>query len=217
MADPIVVEPQAAPTPEPKADFDAEAFAKQLTETVTAAVTEKMTEQFKSQIDGLNRKVTDQEKEKETLVETAKAEKMTVEEQLAALRADREADKREMTAKDTAATLREKQLSWKAEAVKRNLPDTTYVDPSLSLEDGVLYLDGFKTALDTSVTDGINKGLASGEKPGSGNTPESEPVVNMDGKSSAEKRTIYLADEQKKLEARQANIAGIATPAPGKT
>jgi len=216
MAEPIVAEPQAAPTPEPKADFDAEAFTKLITESVTKSVTEQMTEQFKSQIDGLNRKVTDEQKEKATLLEAAKAEKMTVEERLAAVEAREQETKREMDSKDRAALLREKQLQWKADAAKRNLPDTTYIDPSLSVEDGQKYLDGLKADLDAAITAGINKGLASGEKPGSGNTADSEPAIDLTGKSPAELRAIHLADQQKQLEAQQAIIAGIAAPAPGR-
>jgi len=204
MADTIVAEPQAAPASEPKAEFDAEAFAKQITEAVTKSVTEQMTTQFKSQIDGLNRKVTEVEKEKVAVAEAAKAEKMTVEERLEAVEKREQETKREMESKERAATLREKQLQWKAEAAKRKLPDTTYVDPSLSVEDGNKYLDELRATLDGQIKVEINEALASGKKPGSGNVADTPPPVDLEAMTVEQRKAYWVAEEEKKLSERAA-------------
>ena len=130
----------------------------------------------KAEIAGLNRKITEVTtanetltKEKEELQKAASEKALTVEEQLAAMRADRETDKREMAAKEAEASMREKKLQWQTASTKRNLPADTFVDPSLSVEDGEKYLDTIRTALDEQLKTELTAQLGAGFKPGTGN------------------------------------------------
>ena len=178
-------EPQKAPT--------TEEIIKQVTESVTAKLSEDFETKYKAEIAGLNRRISEEQKAKDELEKASNAEKLTVEEQLAAVRADREADKREAEAEKVAATLREKQLAWKAASVKRGLLDSTYVDPGLSLEDGEAYLDQLKADNDAKMTAAINEKLAGGYKPGAssedtkGEKPDSE-LTEAEAIDRAQKR-----------------------------
>ena len=130
------------------------------------------------------------------LEKAAKDTGLTVEQQLAQMRAQLEKDKREMEVKEAGALLREKQLQWRASAVKKGLPETTFVDPSLSVEDGEKYLDTLKTANDEAIKAGINKGLGGGTPPGSGNEPDASKSPDRTGWTDAQ----YNAEAQKKLD-----------------
>lgn len=140
-----------------------------LTAEITAKAAEAATAAVKSQIDGLNRRNSEIQKEKEELEKAASEKALTVEEQLAAMRADREKDKREMAAKEAEASMREKKLQWQAAATKRKLPADTFVDPSLSVEDGEKYLDSVRGAFDEQLKTELTAQLGAGWKPGTGN------------------------------------------------
>lgn len=187
-----------------------DATKKLVTDAVTAATSEltKSVDDLKSINQGLHKKIAEQETEKTTLdkekaaaAEAAKAAQLTDSERIAALEDREVVTKREMDAKERDSTLREKKANWNASAAKRGLPEATFVDPSLSPEDGETHLDTLKAGIDASVKDGINKGLASGTPPGSGNEGTEATEIDLTGKTPAEARAILIADEQKKLEA----------------
>lgn len=143
-----------------------EKMVAQITEQVRAQIEE----QFRSQLDGLNRRVTQEQKEKADLAEKLREREesgKTVQEQVAALRA-------EMQEKERAAAMREKRAAWKAEAIKRSLPEdiADAFDGSLDMETGVKALERIAAAQGEIVNQRVNEKLSGAPKPGAGNTSD---------------------------------------------
>ena len=130
----------------------------------------------KAEIAGLNRKVTEVAtanealtKEKEGLEKAASDKALTVEEQLAAMRTDLETGRREALKKEAEAAMLAKKLQWQTAATKLNIPPDTFVDPSLSVEDGEKYLASIRVAFDERMKVEMAAQLGAGWKPGTGN------------------------------------------------
>jgi hypothetical protein len=146
--------------------------SKKVDEKMVAQITEQVRaqieEQFRSQLDGLNRRVTQEQKEKADLTERLREREesgKTVQEQVAALRA-------EMQEKERVAAMREKRAAWKAEAIKRSLPEdiAEAFDGSLDMETGVKALERLAVAQGDIVNQRVNEKLSGAPKPGAGNT-----------------------------------------------
>ena len=164
-------------------------------EKLTAEITAKVTEQlkpaieaeFKSQLDGTNRRNSELEKQLEEQAKKATEQKLTDSERIAAIEEREATAQREREAERREAEKAVKIATWKSEAVARGLPDDTHVDTTLSLEDGIKYLEGYQAKVQEKITAGINAKLSQSTLPGSGNvgTPAAD-TKNWTGEQWAE-------------------------------
>lgn len=176
---------------------------------LTDEVTAKVAEQFKSQIAGLDKRVTELTKERDglkTQLDEKDQASKTVEQQIADLRAERERDRRE-------AQMREKKSMWRTEAVKRRLDETIadVLDSSLSVEDGLKALDALQSNATKTAQEIVNEKLGKQRAPGSGNEPDDEKARNDEDLSFDE----LVAKEQKELDEAERRANGGEPPGIG--
>lgn len=131
--------------------------------------------QFKTEIAGLNRKITELQQERERLASELEKEKVgqqTVEQQVAELRAEARKQREE-------AEQREKRLKWQSEAARLGIPDTLVnrLDPSAPYEEGLEAIVKLNEWHQDRVKADVNKQLADGYKPKSpGDAPDEKKV-----------------------------------------
>jgi len=167
--------------------------AKQATvdvEKITAEITEKIQSQFKSEIAGLNRKISELDEEKKSLTEklaTKEQEGKTVEQRIADIERQREQDKRD-------AALREKRLQLTAEAAKLGIPEeiAQSIDKDLSLDDAVERLHKLSSHYEERLRADINKEISSTSyKPGAeGGESQSNGKANIEALKKLDFKTM---------------------------
>jgi len=150
---------------------------KLIAEKVAAALgpLQSQLEKDKAEKAGLDRRNTELEKLLEDQKKAATEQKLTDSERIAAIEEREAIAQREREAERREAEKAVKIATWRSEAVARGLPDDTYVDATLSLEDGVKYLEGYQAKVQEKITAGINAKLGSSTLPGSGNIGEATP------------------------------------------
>jgi len=144
---------------------------KLIAEKVAAALAplQSQLEKDKAEKSGLDRRNTELEKLLEDQKKAATEQKLTDSERIAAIEEREATAQREREAERREAEKAVKVATWRSEAVARGLPDDTYVDATLSLDDGVKYLEGYQAKVQEKITAGINAKLSSSTLPGSGN------------------------------------------------
>lgn len=177
MSDQIVqppVQPPAEGVSQQKESTDIE---KLIAEKVAAALAPLLSQQEKDKAEksGLDRRNTELEKLLEDQKKAATEQKLTDSERIAAIEEREAIAQREREAERRDAEKAVKIATWKSEAVARGLPDDTYVDATLSLDDGIKYLEGYREKVQEKITAGINAKLGSSTLPGSGNIGEATP------------------------------------------
>ena len=139
----------------------------------------RMIEQGKTEalsaVDEIKTQKTELEKQLEEQKKAATEQQLTDSERIAAIEEREAIAQREREAERREAEKAVKIATWRSEAVARGLPDDTYVDATLSLEDGVKYLEGYQAKVQEKITAGINAKLGSSTLPGSGNIGEATP------------------------------------------
>ncbi len=130
---------------------------------------DKVRTELQAQLDGMNRAVSAKDKEIEELKAADNAREKTDKEVMAQLRIDLDTSTRERATEKQAAEQDVKESYWSAEAVKLGLKGDVYVKSSLSKEDGLEYLKARAGFNDESIKADVNKLVASGKQPGSGN------------------------------------------------
>ena len=187
-----VVEGQAAGQTVEAEKLDIE----KLTADITAAAVEAVGAQFKAQLAGSDRKISELTAEKETIEKAKLDESLTADEKLANLTKRVETSEREAEASRRAAETEKKVGLIKAEAMKRGLVDNTYkVDPELSLEDNVKFFDDQVKRIEELATQKANARLVGGTEPGSGNIADTVPTrgaPDMSNMTSAQKKDAWV-------------------------
>jgi len=161
--------PPAAGNGQQTGNIDIEKLTAEITAKVAEQMKPALEAQFKSQLDGTNRRNSELEKQLEEQAKKANEQKLTDSERIAAIEEREATAQREREAERRDAEKAVKIATWKSEAVARGLPDDTYVDSTLSLEDGIKYLEGYQAKVQEKITAGINAKLSQSTLPGSGN------------------------------------------------
>ena len=162
---------------------------KLIAEKVAAALAplQSQLEKDKAEKSGLDRRNTELEKLLEDQKKAATEQKLTDSERIAAIEEREAIAQREREAERREAEKAVKIATWKSEAVARGLPDDTYVDTTLSLEDGIKYLEGYQAKVNEKITAAINAKLSQATLPGSGNVgPSAADTAGWTGKQWAD-------------------------------
>jgi len=162
----------------------------------------ELSEQFRKEIAGLNRKITELDEEKKALAEqltTKDSESKTIEQRLADIERQREQDLRD-------AALREKQLRVSAEAAKMGIPEDVAMslDKSLSFDAAVESLQKLSGHIAEREKALRSQLVNSGHKPGSPGETGTEKTVDL-----KRIQAIDIRDMGKMSDAQLAEIAGI--------
>ena len=162
----------------------------------------ELSEQFRKEIAGLNRKITELDEEKRALAEqltTKDNESKSVEQRIADIERQREQDLRD-------AALREKQLRVSAEAARLGIPEDVAMslDKSLSFDaavESLQKLSGHIAEREKALRSQI---VNNGYKPGSPGETGTEKTVDL-----KRVQAIDIRDMGKMSDAQLAEIAGI--------